>query len=125
MVLVLQQHHGDKKAISKGVEYFTESVLPIDYEKGGQNANIYDHYYASQVMVNQGGETWNWYRNLYLQPTLDNQLPDGSFKIPNKPTLMGSYKDGIKGRVYTTTMSILMLEVFYRFLPTNSVIAFE
>ena len=118
-VLVFQQHKGDKKAIRKGLDYFVKNVPKLDYKAGGSVANIYDHYYASQVMVNTGGRYWEHYRDLYLQPTLANQNPDGSFQIPNSPVLMGSFDKGIKGRVYTTTMSILMLEVFYRFLPTN------
>jgi len=108
--------------IDKGIEFFMENVSDLNYKAGGFDASLYNHYYATQVLVNKGGSDWEKYRDLYLKPTLENQHADGNFKIPKNPLATGEYKAGKDGMVYTTTLSVLMLEVFYRFLPTTQTI---
>jgi hypothetical protein len=105
----------------RGIEYLKE--LP----PGSPNA-LYYEYYATQVFHHMGGTTWQFW----------NLGPDGSGKNGIRDTLIrrqdkgndpklahqlgswspqggGHVNDG--GRIMWTSLSILMLEVYYRHLP--------
>ena len=61
--------------------------------------------------MNRGGADWDFYNKNFRDEILAAQDADGSFKNPGNP-LHGT------GRVhYRTCLCILMLEVYYRFLP--------
>jgi hypothetical protein len=82
--------------------------------------NIYYDYYATQVMHHIGGESWEFWnpkiRNLLVK-TQDKGLD------PKHPHMKGSWSPtgdlwgGTGGRIMTTSLSILTLEVYYRHLP--------
>jgi hypothetical protein len=79
------------------------------------NADVYYNYYATQFMFHSGGPRWrNW--NLAMREMLVySQVLEG-------PMAGSWYFDRIPfnvvgGRLYTTTMSCLTLEVYYRFMP--------
>ena len=81
--------------------------------------NIYYWYYATQVMHNQLGADWdNWNRK--MRRTLidaqckDNSCAGGSWD-PAKPTPDAWGTSG--GRLMMTSLSALILEVYYRYLP--------
>jgi len=117
--LVLQQHKAGKSQISQAIKYYVKNMEPLDYAYGGGKADIYEHYYATQALMNQGGREWRDYNKVFLPATLANQDTDGSFKVPPRMVhAPGGLGAGQKGKIYTTTMSLLMLEVYYRFLPT-------
>jgi hypothetical protein len=73
-------------------------------------ANVYTGYYVSQAKFQSGNQT-DWMRwNLHMQRMLlAQQKPDGHWE-------QGDYDNG--SHVYTTTLCTLMLEVYYRYLPT-------
>lgn len=73
---------------------------------------FYAWYYLTQARFHQGGRTWiQW--NRQFAPTLcDYQNPDGSWcPAPNS-------SEARYGPVYCTALPCLMLEVYYRLLPT-------
>jgi hypothetical protein len=82
--------------------------------------NIYYDYYATQVMHHFGGEAWEFWnpqiRNLLVK-TQDRGLD------PKHPHMKGSWSPkedlwgGQGGRIMTTSLSVLTLEVYYRHLP--------
>jgi hypothetical protein len=81
--------------------------------------NTYYWYYATQVMHNQLGADWdNWNRK--MRRTLidaqckDNNCAAGSWD-PMKPTPDAWGTSG--GRLMMTSLSALILEVYYRYLP--------
>jgi hypothetical protein len=105
----------------RGVEYLKESPP-------GATGNLYYEYYATQVFHNIGGPTWQFW----------NLGPDGSGKNGIRDTLIrkqdqgtdakhihqagswapqgsGHVNDG--GRIMWTSLSLLTLEVYYRYLP--------
>ena len=80
------------------------------------DSDLYGHYYAAQCMINFGGDPWKRYNEKFRDQVLNNQLPDGSFK----PTGFGAFKGtSVFGKHYRACLSILMLEVYYRFLPAT------
>ena len=107
--LCLQQHKGASNASARrGVKYLDKEAK-FDYVKGP--ANLYEHYYNSQAMINNGGKSWKKYNALFRDQLLKAQKADGSWPAPKDGPHSG------KGGIYTTSLCTLMLEVYYRFLP--------
>jgi hypothetical protein len=73
-------------------------------------ANLYDHYYTSQAMINLGGRSWKVYNQLFRDELIKNQAKDGSWGDP-----AGNHHSA--GKTYNTCLATLMLEVYYRYLP--------
>lgn len=80
---------------------------------------IYAWYYITQAKFQQGGKDWiSW--NKQFAPTLCNtQNPDGSW-CPAPASQEAAY-----GPVYSTALCTLMLQVYYRILPTYAPIQVE
>jgi hypothetical protein len=106
--LCFQQHKGTSNSNArKGVKYIEENAF---FNFADKRANLYEHYYNSQAMINHGGNAWKNYNKLFRDELLKSQRKDGSW--PN-PGGTGSNGDPI----YTVSLATLMLEVYYRFLP--------
>ncbi len=82
--------------------------------------NIYYYYYATQVMHHVGGEAWeSWnpaMRDL-LVATQDKGTLAGRSHLKGSWSPTGDAYGGAGGRLMTTSLSILTLEVYYRHLP--------
>ncbi|MDG1670756.1 MAG: hypothetical protein P8H96_07810 [Akkermansiaceae bacterium] len=85
----------------------------MKFEWNTPDSDLYGHYYAAQCMMNFGGDSWKRHNEKFRDQVLNNQLPDGSFK----PT--GYRSHGLANGHYRACLSILMLEVYYRFLPAT------
>ena len=106
--LCIQQHKGTSNVRARnGVKYIDKNAK---FTFAGKDANVYEHYYNSQAMINHGGAQWNKYNKLFRDELLKNQKEDGSYP---QGTGTGTQRDPF----YTTTLATLMLEVYYRFLP--------
>jgi hypothetical protein len=75
-------------------------------------------------MMNRGGEEWQKYNDLFRDQLLNNQEPDGQWKVPGggkKPRAVASSYTGenVDGKIYRNALCTLMLEVYYRFLNTG------
>jgi hypothetical protein len=99
-----------------GVQYLIKEHPPEAKEK----YDIYYYYYATQVAHFREGEEWAQKWN----PKMRDMLIGKQVKDKNKPNVDGSWdKDdspwiGDKcGRLGTTAMALLTLEVYYRHLP--------
>ncbi|MEM9080881.1 MAG: prenyltransferase/squalene oxidase repeat-containing protein [Verrucomicrobiota bacterium] len=106
--LCFQQHKGSSNSKARaGIKYIEENSK---FNFAEQQANLYEHYYSSQAMINHGGNAWKGYNKLFRDELLKNQNKDGSWPNPGGPS---SFSD----KVYITSLATLMLEVYYRFLP--------
>ena len=106
--LCFQQHKGTSNTKARnGVKYIDENAK---FSFAKKDANVYEHYYCSQAMINHGGAQWTKYNKLIRDELLKNQKADGSWP---KSTGPGIQDDAF----YTNTLATLMLEVYYRFLP--------
>lgn len=94
-------------AIRKGTKHILE-LSKFDYF--GKDSNLYAHYYESQAMMARGGSEWKKYNEMFQDQLINSQNPDGSWKVPGSG---GHYTD----THYRNCLNILMLEVYYRFLP--------
>jgi hypothetical protein len=70
-------------------------------------------------MFMRGGEQWQRYNAITRDQVLANQAADGSWKAPNNGetvrTLAGLLETDV---TFRTCLAILMLEVYYRHVPT-------
>ena len=80
--------------------------------------DTYYWYYATQVMFNLGGPEWfQWNRNM-RRVLIQTQCQDGCAMGSWDPERPAPDIWGMKGgRLVTTTLSALTLEVYYRYLP--------
>ena len=114
--LLVRQYLGwprDSKDLSKGVKNVSAHLL-----KDGER-NIYYWYYATQLLHNMQNLAWkDWnprVRNMLVAMQAGGTGCDRGSWDPNKP--LRDRWGGEMGRHYTTAMSILTLEVYYRYLP--------
>ena len=112
--LLCRQYLGarrDNPMLSGGMEYLMNR-LPDD-----GFPNIYYWYYGTQVMHNMGGPKWDIWnrkiRNLLVQTQLRDHDACAHGSWPPEKDPWG--KSG--GRLMTTSLSTLTLEVYYRYLP--------
>jgi hypothetical protein len=92
----------------EGVEFILQE-LP-----GTRQSNLYYWYYATLALYQLGGQGWQRWNAALKETLLATQRHDGD--------LAGSWDTtdvwgGYGGRVYTTALGALCLEVYYRYLP--------
>lgn len=94
--------------------------LGTEFGPDKQLNNMYYYYYATQVMHHFGGEAWQKWnprmRDMLIAKQdrgMDRAHPDqkGSWAP------VGDAHGGAGGRIMTTSLSLLTLEVYYRYLP--------
>lgn len=101
---------GSSKEARKGIKYISDNVK-FNWAAGGDQANLYYHYYHVQAMINNGGREWDEYNGMFRESLLKAQLADGSWPVG------GGGTHGARNTHMATCLATLMLEVYYRFLP--------
>jgi hypothetical protein len=85
-----------------------------------KDSDLYAHYYAAQAMMNRGGNEWKKYNDLMRDEVLKNQNADGTWKdIGNGAGVGGALRGNGQAQFYRNCLATLMLEVYYRFLPSS------
>jgi hypothetical protein len=79
-----------------------------------ERINLYYWYYGTLAMYQVGGEHWQRWNAALQAALLDQQITDGNLAGSWDPKCIWG---GYGGRVYSTSMSALCLEVYYRYLP--------
>jgi hypothetical protein len=93
-------------ALEKGVEYLSEMPPTPN--------NIYYDYYATQVLHHWGGDPWAKWNNVMRDQLVDTQIQEGDAAGSWRPA--GDHA-GAGGKLYQTSLSIMTLEVYYRYMP--------
>jgi len=98
--------HHDHPALRRGVQHLSES--------GPSETNMYYDYYATQVMRHWDGplwQQWNVKMRDHLIATQSTESHEaGSWYFPDRYGDRG-------GRLYNTAMGVMILEVYYRYMP--------
>jgi hypothetical protein len=75
---------------------------------------MYFNYYTTQVLHHYGGPQWDQWNQQMRDYLVESQVrhghEHGSWFFPDEHALAG-------GRLYTTAMCVMILEVYYRHLP--------
>ena len=116
-----QWGQGARSQTKKATKYCDKNV---QFVYNGPSAELYSHYYYTQAMINRGGSEWTNYNKKFRDELLNSQNADGSWKSPgggNKIDGVGTTYVGNGGyaAIYRTCLCTLMLEVYYRFLPSS------
>jgi len=91
---------------------------PVRYH--APTASLYAWYYNTQACFMAGGSSWEKWNKMFQDELVGVQDPDGSWPVNEGKEAGGlNAADTIDGQVYRTTLCALMLEVYYRFLPTG------
>jgi hypothetical protein len=99
----------------KGLEWIVQNEA---IKKDWSSIDIYGWYYHAQACfqatgVSGGSKFWKAWNKDFQNTVCSNQAEDGHWKH-------GSHFHG-DSEIYRTTMAILMLEVYYRYMPTTKV----
>jgi hypothetical protein len=96
----------EREALARGVAYLDRS--------GPSKTNIYYNYYATQVMSHYGGSPWKRWNAEMREHLIATQAAvgheAGSWHFADQHGDVG-------GRLYTTAMAVMTLEVYYRYMP--------
>jgi hypothetical protein len=112
-VLSLQLlNKGGKESIAKGLEYMYDWRMDWDGKQYVKKSPLYHWYYITQAKFQAGGGEWTEWNNIMSPTLIKEQFPDGHWEHASAK---------LKSPVYSTTLACLMLEVYYRHLPTFSV----
>lgn len=106
----------DVAEVKSGLNYLLEKIPVVpEWKKGdpkegktksGSNAT-YAWYYITQAKFQKGGKHWDEWNKPFSRTLIQSQEKDGHWEGGDHG-----------GDVYTTTLCCLMLEVYYRYLPT-------
>lgn len=122
---------GDSKASRKAVEYLEKynkgSLLECKWDQA-QRFPLYTWYYQTQALFHAEsgtGKTWKTWNARISKVLVDRQQKDGSWLSPTAGKNTGGYgenmalfKDRNDLAIYCTSFCTLMLEVYYRYLPS-------
>lgn len=116
VLLALQT--GDRQ--KSGVYMKGFSLLKLINSNPHPGRNYHQGYFDTQVFFNHGGKEWENYNSKFFPKLLDAQNNDGSW-LKNMEIKVEegrySYIPGEDNNIYGTALAVLMLEVFYRYVP--------
>ncbi|HMP79717.1 MAG TPA: hypothetical protein PKD54_09725, partial [Pirellulaceae bacterium] len=116
----------EQRGIVDAVEWMSRlGPAPDTAEDKRENScNMYYNYYATQVMMQYGGPTWEKWngtmRDFLVKSQDQSGAEKGSWFFPKGE--LGIEKGG---RLYCTCLATLTLEVYYRYLPLYDKKSFE
>lgn len=100
--------HRDRRQVGEATD-FVSRELP-----GAGSANLYYWYYGTLALFQVQGRAWDEWNRALQDALLRRQRVSGPLAGSWDPdTVWGGYG----GRVYSTAMATLCLEVYYRYLP--------
>ena len=88
-------------------------------DKAGPYENLYSLYFATQVMKNWGGDEWERWNARLRDDLIAAQEKDGPAKGSWKPRT-GAIHAKQGGRLLSTSLATLTLQVYYRYEPLLS-----
>jgi len=114
--LLCRQYLGwrqNEERMTIGADYLLAAALP-----NWQNRNVYYWYYATQMFHHLEGARWDRWNGVMRDLLVRNQVGSGPQAGSWAPD--GDQWGAEAGRLYTTCLSVFILEVYYRHLPLYS-----
>ena len=97
----------DHPALERGVQFLGG--------KGPSKTNMYYNYYATQVMKQTEGKEWKAWNAVMRDQLVNSQDKDGHQR--GSWHISGDHGSERGGRLYSTAMAAMILEVYYRHMP--------
>jgi hypothetical protein len=121
-VLILQlTKHGSDSRLKKSLDYLSEAPASWEQTHNGQSLLLWQN--QAHVLYRAGGVYWQKWANPLTDTLRKNQSADGYWNPPPSSRIEVRY--GEAGRVYTTSMAVLTLELLYRYLPIFRFVAYD
>ena len=111
---------GEHGELRKGLDWVldeTEKNKPVKYKS--EHADLYAWYYHTQACLMFGGAAWTKWNRWFQDEIVDAQSTDGSWPVTVAKGHGPQAENSRTGAVYRTTLCVLMLEVFYRYMPAT------
>ncbi len=108
--------HGNDKRIRPVLDAIRERR--VDWGKPGGGWPLYTWYYATQAMFQAGDPYWPSWNSNFRDQFIQAQAKDGHWEAPEGTE---AAQESL-GPIYATTMAILSLEVYYRYLPLYQIL---
>lgn len=109
----------EHEALRRGVEHLSR--------RGPSRDNIYYNYYATQVLHHWDGPLWKTWNEAMRESLIAAQAQNGheagSWHFPGE-TAQVNVVARAGGRLYSTALAIMTLEVYYRHMPLYTRLAF-
>jgi hypothetical protein len=83
----------------------------------GTRKDAYYHYYATQVMFHFGGNAWKEWNGMMRELLITAQEKDRDNPNFGSWSSLGDTHSSAGGRLMVTSLNLLTLEVYYRYLP--------
>ena len=117
-VLALQMWEPKKyrSEITEGVNFIVNTYN--GYNDPSDHFNKYGWYYHTQAAYQHGGSQWRDWNNIFQDTLLKKQSPEGYWMDWGHQG-HGPDANTIEGKIYTTTLCTLMLEIYYRYLQNT------
>lgn len=104
----------DADVLRKGARFLLDAPPSWQQAEEGKTFAMYYWYYGTLAMFQMGGDYWKVW-NIAMRDTLvERQRLDGHARGSWDPV---SACGKVGGRVYSTAINVLNLEVYYRYLP--------
>jgi hypothetical protein len=118
--LLMRQYLGwtrGNKNLTGGADYLL-TELPSLGTPQRPDRNSYYWYYATQVMFHMKGDYWKRWNDRLRPLLVDHQVREGDLAGSWDPRNPVPDEWGTAGgRIYVTSINLLILEVYYRYLP--------
>ena len=124
-VLVLQTvKHERGQVVRQALDFVIDEKTPkLNYDGG--DANLYAWYYSTQACFQYGGSAWGKWNRQFQPEILGHQNSDGSWKEAKGAPGGGFSHEGtgtsMDAQVYRSSLCMLMLEVYYRYLASSKI----
>ncbi len=120
---------GDCPEVQAGIRHIREVVVDVEDPKSGRlrwddswslrdgtSSPVYGWYYCAQAAFHAGGRLWQEWQRRFVAMALVSQRPDGSWTAPGRVVRSGGWQS--YDPWYTTSLMVLSLQVYCRYLPT-------
>jgi len=108
-----------------------KNIQTVDVKYRSAGCLLYSWYYNTQACYQAQGSAWDWWNSRFQDQLTSTQSEDGSWppcglpppplKPGQKPVATNGFFNGTgeDDLLFRTTLCTLMLEVYYRYLPTS------
>lgn len=109
---------GSSPEAMAGVKYIRDTQQ-VKWSETSNLTSIYGWYYMTQAMIHAGTASWKKWNDTFSSELTRNQKVDGHWEAaPVPPGQKAGFTAGEMDPYFNTTLACLMLQVYYRYLPT-------
>jgi hypothetical protein len=115
LLSLLYLKEGSSQEVRNGFKALLEAYDGDRYD----TAAFYAWYYNTQACFQRGDPVWSKWRRIFQKELLRSQLPSGAWPAEGGSGAASSAGAKADAEIYRTCLATLMLEVYYRYLPTG------